>query len=94
MTMSRKTCCSEELKKKFIAHLNRIEGQVRGVKAMIERDDYCDAVLTQIAAIQASMSSVGKSVLENHMRTCVTERLLENDETVVDEFIKTIRRLR
>ena len=91
--MNSKTCCSDELKKKFITHLSRIEGQVRGIKGMIERDDYCDAILNQIAAIQSSMSSVAKHLLENHMRTCVIERLRENDETVVDEFVKTVSRL-
>lgn len=92
--MNKKSCCSDELKKKFITHLNRIEGQVRGIKAMIERDDYCDDILNQIAAVQSSMSSVGKNVLENHMRTCIVMRLGKNDQTVVDEFVKTVSRLK
>jgi DNA-binding FrmR family transcriptional regulator len=73
--------------------LNRIEGQVKGIKAMIERGDYCDDVLTQIAAAQSAMSAVAKILLESHMRTCVSRRLKEGDDTVVDELIKTVGRL-
>ena len=73
--------------------LNRIEGQVKGIKAMIERGDYCEDVLTQIAAAQSAMSAVAKILLESHMRTCVTRRLKDGDDTVVDELIKTVGRL-
>ena len=73
--------------------LNRIEGQVKGIKAMIERGDYCEDVLTQIAAAQSAMSAVAKILLESHMRTCVSRRLKDGDDTVVDELIKTVGRL-
>ena len=75
------------------SRLNRIEGQVKGIKAMIARGDYCDDILTQIAAAQSAMSSVAKILLESHMRTCVTQRLKDGDDTVVDELIKTVGRL-
>ena len=75
------------------SRLNRIEGQVKGIKSMIERGDYCDDILTQIAAAQSAMSSVAKILLESHMRTCVTQRLQNGDNTVVDELIKTVGRL-
>jgi len=73
--------------------LSRIEGQVKGIKSMIDREVYCDDVLTQIAAAQSALSSVAKILLESHMRACVTQRLKDGDDTVVEEFIKTIGRL-
>jgi len=73
--------------------LNRIEGQVKGIKSMIDRGVYCDDILTQIAAAQSAMSSVAKILLESHIRACVTQRLQNGDDTVVDELIKTVGRL-
>ena len=81
------------LTKDLSGRLNRIEGQVRGVKSMLEKGTYCDDVLTQISAVQSAMSSVAKILLESHMRTCVAKRLQSGDEAVIDEFIKTIGRL-
>ena len=79
--------------KNLTTRLNRIEGQVKGIKAMIERGDYCDDILTQIAAAQSAMSAVAKILLESHMRTCVSRRLKNGDDMVVDELIKTVGRL-
>jgi len=73
--------------------LNRIEGQVKGIKSMIDRGVYCDDILTQIAAAQSAMSSVAKILLESHMRTCVIHKLKSGDDAVVDELIKTVGRL-
>jgi len=81
------------LTKDLVRRLNRVEGQVRGIKSMVERDVYCDDVLTQISAVQSAMSSVAKLLLEAHMRSCVTERIKNGDEEIVDEFIKTVGRL-
>ncbi|MCL2839294.1 MAG: metal-sensitive transcriptional regulator [Defluviitaleaceae bacterium] len=83
----------EKIKKDLVTRLNRIEGQVKGVKSMIERGEYCDDVLTQITAVKSGMNAVAKILLESHMRTCVTEKLQDGDEDVVDEFIKTIGRM-
>lgn len=83
----------EQVSKDLSHRLNRVEGQVKGVKAMIDRGVYCDDILTQIAAIQSAMGSVAKILLESHIKTCVTERLRQGDDTVVDEFIKTVGRL-
>lgn len=89
----RKSHHSDEMKKSLIHRLNRIEGQVRGVKAMIERDTYCDDVLHQIASIESALHSVGKLLLAGHMRSCVVERLQQGDETVVDELLVTFNKL-
>jgi len=84
---------SDKLTKNLTTRLNRIEGQVKGVKAMIDRGAYCDDVLTQISAVQSAMSSVAKILLESHIRSCVTQKLRTGDETVVDELVKTVGRL-
>lgn len=73
--------------------LNRIEGQVRGIKRMIEEDTYCDDVLNQIAAVQSALNSVGRLLLESHMKSCVVERIEEGEIEVVDELLVTIKKL-
>lgn len=73
--------------------LNRVEGQVKGVKSMVERGVYCDDILIQISAIQSAMNAVSKILLETHMKACVVDRLKAGDDSVTEEFIKTIGRL-
>ncbi|EGL83344.1 protein of unknown function DUF156 [Caldalkalibacillus thermarum TA2.A1] len=82
-----------ELKENLIRRLNRIEGQVRGIKGMIERDVYCDDILNQMAAVQSALHAVSKLLLESHIKTCVMERLKEGDQEVTGEFMKTISKL-
>lgn len=89
----RKAHHSDATKQNLVTRLNRIEGQVRGVKGLIERDAYCDDVLNQIAAIQSALNSVGKLLLEGHMRSCVAERIQEGDYEVIDELLKTMNKL-
>jgi DNA-binding FrmR family transcriptional regulator len=84
---------SEKVKKNLVTRLNRIEGQIRGIKAMIEKDTYCDDVITQISATQSALNSVGKLLLEGHLRTCVVERIQEGDEEIIDELLVTVQRL-
>ncbi|WP_234340331.1 metal-sensitive transcriptional regulator [Gorillibacterium timonense] len=90
---TRKSHHSDKLKANLVTRLNRIEGQVRGIKGMIEKDTYCDDVLNQISAIQSALSGVGKLLLEGHMKSCVTERLQEGDKEVIDELLITIQKL-
>lgn len=89
----RKSHHSDKLKNGLVTRLNRIEGQVRGVKGMIERDTYCDDVLNQLSAIQSALHSVGRLLLENHLKSCVKERILEGDDVVIDEVLTTIKKL-
>jgi DNA-binding FrmR family transcriptional regulator len=89
----RKSHHSEKIKKNLMNRLNRIEGQVRGVKGLIEKDTYCDDVLNQIASIQSSLNSVGKLLLEHHMKSCVIERFQEGDQEVIDELLTTMHKL-
>ncbi len=79
--------------KQLVTRLNRIEGQVRGIKRMIEADAYCDDVLNQIASVQSAINGAAKLLLQKHMKFCIREQLLEGDETVLDEVLKTIYKL-
>nr|WP_224768206.1 metal-sensitive transcriptional regulator [Metabacillus idriensis] len=90
---SRKSHHSDAVKKNLVTRLNRIEGQIRGIKGLIEKDTYCDDVITQIAATQAALNSVGKILLEGHLKGCVVDRINEGDMEVLDEFVVTIQKL-
>jgi DNA-binding FrmR family transcriptional regulator len=81
---------SEKTIKELSNRMNRIEGQVRGIKGMIERHVYCDDILNQIASVQSALNGVAKLLLEKHMKSCVREQLQANDEEVLDEVLKTI----
>lgn len=89
----RKSHHSEKAKKNLVSRLNRIEGQVRGIKGLIEKDAYCDDVITQISATQAALNSVAKLLLEAHMKECVVDRIQEGDMDVLDEVLVTIQKL-
>jgi DNA-binding FrmR family transcriptional regulator len=87
------TIRSEKVKKDLIARLNRIEGQVRGIKGMIEKDVYCDDVLNQISAVHSALNSVGRQILNSHMKSCLVERIQAGDLEVVDELLYTIDKM-
>ncbi|RXT15337.1 metal-sensitive transcriptional regulator [Ammoniphilus sp. CFH 90114] len=89
----RKSHHSDKVKANLTTRLNRIEGQIRGIKGMIEKDAYCDDVLNQIAAIQSALNGVGKLLLEGHMKSCVIERIQDGDHEVIDELLKTMTKL-
>ncbi|NHM32599.1 metal-sensitive transcriptional regulator [Neobacillus terrae] len=89
----RKSHHSEKVKKNLVTRLNRIEGQIRGIKGLIEKDTYCDDVITQISATQSALNSVAKLLLEGHMKTCVVERIQEGDLEVLDEVLLTVQKL-
>ncbi|MEW9121728.1 MAG: metal-sensitive transcriptional regulator [Thermotaleaceae bacterium] len=83
----------EQITQNLVKRLNRIEGQIRGIKGMIEKNVYCDDVLIQIAAVQSAINGVGKVLLESHMKSCIVERIQSGDEEVVDELLKTIGKM-
>lgn len=89
----RKSHHSEKVKQNLVSRLNRIEGQIRGIKGLIEKDTYCDDVITQISATQSALNSVAKVLLEGHLKSCVVERIQEGDMEVLDEVLVTIQRL-
>jgi DNA-binding FrmR family transcriptional regulator len=87
------TVREEQLKSALITRLNRAEGQIRGIRGMIERDAYCDDVLNQIAAVQSALDSVSKLVLEYHIRHCLVEKIQAGDDEIIDELMVTIGRM-
>ena len=84
---------TDEEKKKLINRLNRIEGQVRGIRGMIEKDAYCTDVLVQSAAVNAAINSFNKDLLSRHIHSCVVRDIKNGDEEVIDELMKLISKL-
>jgi DNA-binding FrmR family transcriptional regulator len=92
-TEERRSHHSDNIKEKLNVRLNRIEGQIRGVKSLIEKDTYCDDVLNQIAAVQSALNSVGRILLEGHMKGCVVDRIQSGDQEVINELLITVNKL-
>ncbi|MEE1085605.1 MAG: metal-sensing transcriptional repressor [Schaedlerella sp.] len=95
-----KICCnckhkerSEEELKSLLSRLNRIEGQVRGIKRMLEEDKYCTDILVQVSAINAALNSFNRELLANHMRTCVVEDIRAGKDEVIDELLVTLQKM-
>lgn len=84
---------SDEEHEKMIKRLNKIEGQVRGVKKMVEEDRYCVDILTQVSAITAALNSFNKVLLQNHIHTCVVEDIKNGNEEVIDELCEIIQKM-
>ena len=89
---NRKKVRSEEEKKAIITRLNRITGQLSGVKKMIEEDRYCEDVLIQLSAADKSIKSLAAYMLENHMRSCLVEQVQGGNTGAVDEIIDLFKR--
>lgn len=89
--------CSNKIcgdKKKLIARANRVEGQIRGIKRMIEEDAYCDDVLNQISSAKAALDGIAKVILETYLRNCVVSGIKNNEENkVIDELIYTLGKM-
>ena len=90
---ARRTLRTGEQKRRLIHRLNRIEGQIRGIRGMVERDAYCNDILIQSAAVSAAVSAFNRALLEAHLRTCVTEDIRAGREETVDELLATLRKL-
>lgn len=100
MEECKKECCSCQTKhreeselKKLMNRLNRIEGQVRGVKGMLAKDAYCIDIVTQVAAIQSALNGFNKALLREHISTCVVEDVKLGKEEKVEELINTLQKL-
>lgn len=83
----------EENKKKLLNRANRIEGQIKGIKKMLEDDIYCDDVLNQISSVKAALNGLGKALLERHMNTCVVKKIKSDDDSVIPELLSTISKM-
>ena len=77
----------------LLKRLNRIEGQVRGVRGMVEKECYCTDILTQVSAIQSALNAFSRELLANHIRTCVVDGIRSDDSDIVDELVHTVEKL-
>ena len=77
----------------LINRLNRIEGQIRGIKGMLEDDCYCTDILIQVSAVSAALNAFNRELLSNHIHTCVADGIREGNDEVIDELIKTLQKL-
>ena len=92
MNKIKKTHRSAETKKNLINRLNRINGQVNGVKKMIEEDSYCNDILIQLSAIKNSVQSLSNELLDSHLRTCITKDLQKGNLDAVDEVVNLFKK--
>ena len=95
-----KSCCcnrkkerSEQEYKDLINRLSRIEGQIRGIKRMLDEDCYCHDIITQVAAANAALNSFNKVLLANHIKTCVADDIRAGKEETIDERLNTLQKL-
>ena len=79
--------------KNLMNRLNRIEGQIRGIKNMLENDAYCPDILTQSAAVSAAMNAFNRELLSSHIHSCVVNDIRAGNDETVDELMKTIQKL-
>lgn len=84
---------SEKEYKDLVNRLSRIEGQVRGIKKMVENDTYCTDILIQVSAVSSALNSFNKVLLANHIKTCVADDIREGKEESVDELVKMLQKL-
>mgnify|MGYP001136181111 CR=1 FL=1 len=93
-------CCCQKTKvrtdeeyKSLMNRLNRIEGQIRGLKGMLEKNAYCPDILIQSAAVTAAMNAFNRDLLASHIRTCVVKDIREGKDEVIDELVLTLQKL-
>ena len=97
----KKCCCCSQRKKerspeeyaKLINRLNRIEGQIRGIRGMVENSAYCPDILVQSAAVNAAVNAFNKELLASHIRTCVADDIRQGKDEVIDELVVTLQKL-
>lgn len=93
-------CCSHKTKMRTEAEvadltrrLNRIEGQIKGIRGMVERNAYCPDILVQVSAANAALNSFTKVLLASHIKSCVLEHVKSGDDTVIDELVNLLQKL-
>lgn len=77
----------------LIHRLNRIEGQIRGIKGMVEKNQYCTDILVQVSAVTAALNAFNKELLSNHINTCVKDSVKQGDDSKIEELINTLGKL-
>lgn len=98
LIVEEKCCCktkvrTEEEYKKLINRLNRIEGQIRGIRGMVEKNAYCTDILIQVSAVNSALNSFNKELLANHIKTCVARDIRLGKEDTIDELVLTLQKL-
>ncbi len=95
-----KSCCcaktterSGEEYKKLMNRLNRIEGQIRGIKGMLEKSAYCPDILVQSAAVTAAMNAFNRELMSSHIKNCVVRDIRQGKDDTIDELVKTLEKL-
>lgn len=93
-------CCNHKTKqrteeeyKALQNRLSRIEGQVRGIRKMVETDAYCTDILTQVSAVQAALNAFNRELLSSHIRTCVADDIRSGRDETIDELVATLQKL-
>jgi len=84
---------SEQEYKSLINRLNRIEGQIRGIRGMVEKSAYCTDIITQVAAARAALDAFNRELLANHIRSCVADDIRAGKEEKTDELISILQKL-
>lgn len=85
---------SEEMRRLLQNRISRMTGQLGGISAMIDDNRYCGDILIQLSAVMSALRSFGYIVLQDHMETCVADKIRENDESIIDETVELIKKLR
>ncbi len=98
--MTQEDCCcnrtkerSREEYRRLIHRLNRIEGQVRGIRGMLEKNAYCTDILAQVAAANAALNAFSRELLAEHIRTCVAQDIRDGKDATIDELLSTLQKL-
>lgn len=99
--MDEKCCCcgektkvrSEEEYKKLLNRLNRIEGQVRGLRGMLDKNAYCTDILVQVSAVNAALNAFSRELLANHIKTCVVDDIRAGKDETVDDLLATLQKM-
>lgn len=91
-------CCRHKMRtpeehRALLNRLSRIEGQIRGIRGMVEKDVYCADILVQVAAANSALNSFTKELLGQHIRTCVADDLRSGSEEKLDELMKLLPKL-
>lgn len=98
--MEHQECCCHKTKerseaeyKSLIHRLNRVEGQIRGIRGMLEKNAYCTDILAQVAAANAALNAFSRELLSEHIRTCVARDIREGRDETIDELLTTLQKL-
>jgi len=97
--MAEMECChktkerSPEEIKRLIHRLNRMEGQIRGIRGMVEKNAYCTDILMQVSAVSAALNAFSKEILANHIKTCVARDIRAGQDEIIDELVTTLQKL-